>query len=1508
MAEKNLEELLVKYKAPEEYLEILKVGVVISTRVDKEKRFLEIRARFPRIIEKSRLYDIEKQVLEAYGLNWFKILPQYPAEQFGKEYIPQILTEAEVVGTVARGFFSEYSYELNDGRLTVKIPFPVDGINLLEDAKTPSVIENIIASEFGVKVSVSIEYSGELSSESAESARLRLEEIDRQLLEAEKNYNEHLRAAEYTPKGAKKEDDGEKTEALPKISSIYNYDLRESVIDENKKLKIGSVTYDLSEPKIVLGEEFDVRPVPIAMINKAVKNITFVGTVFSFSSEPNRAGDKFNVVIGIFDGNSSIYAKRYSLTPEEAGEAKEAANVGSVIAIHGYTKTERNDDELYLSYTDIAAVSKDSRKDNAPVKRVELHLHTNMSAMDSVIPPDVAVKQAQKWGHSAVAITDHANVQGYPEAMIAAEKCGMKVIYGLEAYFVNDTATALNGKYLGDFDDEFVVFDIETTGLSPVNCKIIEIGAVKIKEGKVIERYNTFVDPQCPIPEEISELTSITDDMVKGERTIDVVLPEFFEFVGNRMLIAHNADFDTGFIRAAAKEQGIPFDHPYLDTVALSRYINDDLKSHKLDVLAKHYKLEDFHHHRACDDAEILAHIFFKMTEQLRARDVKNFEELQSEMSAKTNPLLLKPYHQIILVKNKVGLKNLYKLVSMSYLDYFRRTPRIPKTQLEKHREGLIIGSACESGELFRAILEGRPDSEIENIVNFYDYLEIQPLSNNRFLIEENKVADDEGLKELNRKIVALGEKYNKPVVATCDAHFLNDEDEIYRKIIVSTKFKDAQRDTHIYFRTTDEMLEEFSYLGEDKAYEVVVTNTNLINDMIDPDVRPIPKGSYTPNMEGAEEELQQICWDRAKSMYGDPLPELVRVRLDKELTSIIEHGFAVLYMIAQKLVWYSEQQGYLVGSRGSVGSSFVATMAGISEVNPLPPHYYCPSCKYSEFITDGSVGSGFDLEDKNCPKCGTHMNADGHDIPFETFLGFKGDKSPDIDLNFSGDVQGRVHKYTEELFGSENVFRAGTLGTLADKTAYGFVAKYFEEKGVSVGKAEMERIIQNCVGVKRTTGQHPGGIIVVPREYEVYDFTPIQHPADDPHSDIVTTHFAFSYLHDTILKLDELGHDIPTKYKWLEKFSDTSVMDVKMNDKSIYELFLSTKSLGVKPEDIDSQIGTFGLPEFGTRFLQQVLVEAKPKNFADLLQISGLTHGTGVWLGNADELIKDGVCTISEVIGCRDNIMNDLIRYGVENSLAFTIMESVRKGKGLKPEWENAMREHNVPEWYLTSCKKIKYMFPKAHAAAYVMSAIRLAWYKIHIPIAFYCAMFTVAPGGFDATLVMKGKSALAATIKDIERRSKEASPKEQASIPTFQLANECMARGIRFLPVDIEKSEAYAFVPENGSIRMPFSSLPGLGENAALNIANARKEEAFFSIEDLQNRAKLSKSVIDILRSNGALKNLNETDQLTFSVFGGENHTEVTKKKEGEEETPKPKATKAQPSAEEAEQLSFF
>ncbi len=1457
----------------------------IRVRVDKPQRMIEVEASFPSVIAKPTLYRIEEDIRRAYELSTVRILPHYSADLFCVERIPDLLMETNRKGIVANGFFNHCDYRLSDGVLNVEIPFSDSGVDLIYDARTPQLMEEIVHSEYGIHIKVNIHRMQDYDpSEYANDIQSRVFALGKEAAKAEMEYQQMQQMqsqASYTSASAEEEN-----EMLPRAASIYEGVCIPEMLEDGK-CRIGHSLFDLSSPEFVYGDPFEIRPISIASVDRPQKNIVIVGEVFKLIREEGRGGDKFDITFDIFDGNTSIEHRSFGMSPEDADELCGIVKEGGVYAFRGYAKKMSRkgqmDTDFTFFYTDIAKISKIVRKDRAEKKRVELHLHTTMSQMDALIAPDVAVKTALKWGHPAIAITDHGNVQAFPDAMIALEKATakdnpFKVIYGIESYFVNDTAGAVTGTYDPAFDAECVVFDIETTGLSVHNCKITEIGAVKIKGGEIIGRFNTFVNPEVPIPKDIVELTGITDEMVADAPLVKDALEAFFDFLGNAsikdgkpypLLIAHNANFDIGFIRHFANVSGLPFPNPYLDTVALSKYINPDLKNHKLDTIASAYQLGEFNHHRACDDAEMLAMIYFRMIELMQKSDLRDLKALQAEMTEKTDPLKLKPYHQIILVKNKVGLKNLYKLISMSYLNYFRRNPRIPKTVLEKHREGLIVGSACEAGELIRAILENRPDAEIEEIVNFYDYLEIQPICNNSFLIDEGSIADEEGLRNLNRRVVELGEKYNKPVCATCDAHFLNQEDELYRKFLLAVqKFKDFDRDVGLYFRTTEEMLEEFSYLGEEKAYEVVVTNTNLIADQIEK-VRPIPPGNFTPEMEGAEEELQEMCWKRARSMYGDPLPELVSARLERELNSIIQNGFAVLYLIAQRLVHFSEEQGYLVGSRGSVGSSFVATMAGISEVNPLPPHYYCPNpaCKHNEFFTDGSVGSGFDLPDKLCPKCGTKYHADGHDIMFETFLGFYGDKSPDIDLNFSGDVQGRVHKYTEELFGEGHVFRAGTLGTLADKTAYGYVAKFVEQKGISLCRAEMNRLVMNCMGVKKTTGQHPGGIIVVPQSHDVYDFTPVQHPADDPKSDIITTHFAFSYLHDTILKLDELGHDIPTKYKWLETFTDTSVMDVAMNDRSVYELFESTAPLGITPDDIEGcKIGTYGLPELGTPFIQQVLLDAKPRNFADLLQISGLTHGTNVWLGNAQDLIKEGICDISRVIGTRDGIMLDLIRYGLDNSTSFQIMEAVRKGKGLKPEWEAQMVEHNVPEWYILSCKKIKYLFPKAHAAAYVMSAIRLAWYKVHKPVAFYSTMFTVAPNGFDAQIVMKGKSNVVAVLRDIQKRGKEASPKEQASVTVLQLINEAMARGIRFLPVDLQKSHSYVFQPENNAIRMPFSALPGLGENAAQNIIRARDEEPFFSVEDLQIRAKLSKSVIDMLRANGALDNVNETDQLTM------------------------------------------
>ena len=1278
---RTLCELFSKYTPGERERRFFDAVSEYTVKRHKERPIFEISVRLDRIFDKDTIYSAEAGIAGAYEGYIVKFMPSYPSSLLNNDYIPEVLREAEHVGCVARGFFSGCEAKLGDGGLDIAIPFTANGVGFINDAKTPAVIENIIMSEFGVKVPVVIrELEGAPLIYDA-SRNAMFEDMDRRSAEAAQKYESESRRRAASgddggrqggKPGGKGQDGGEGEEGaavqFKRIYSAYNEDAEATV--EDAICRIGPATFDISAPDYIIGEPFEIEPQSISLLRSARRRVCIVGEVCSFKCEEARGGGGMFITFGIFDGNATIEARTRRLEAEDAAEISNIIFNGMIIAAEGDVRVDKNSPDMLFYYTNIAKIKRLPREDTADEKRVELHLHTNMSAMDAIISPADAVNTAKRWGHKAVAVTDHANVQGFPEAMIAAEKADMKVIYGLEAYFVNDSASPLFGEWARPFADEVVVFDIETTGLSVATCRITEIGAVKIRGGAVVDRYSTFVNPGCHIPDEITRLTSITDEMVADAPPITVVLPEFLAFVGDSLLVAHNAGFDTGFIRYAAKEQGIPFENPYLDTVALSRYINTDLKVHKLDAVAKYFGLGDFNHHRAVDDAEMLGLIYLKMLEKLEKFGIEDYGRLVSEIHANTDPLTLKTYHMIILVKDLAGLKNLYKLVSLSYLKYYRRVPRIPKSELDRLRDGLIIGSACEAGELFSAIADNRSDNDIEDIASYYDYLEIQPVGNNHFMIDEGKVPDEEVLRDYNRRIVALGEKLGKPVVATSDAHFLEPEDELYRHILLAgMKFKDADKSCPIYFHTTDDMLREFAYLGEEKAHEVVIDNPNAINDSIEK-IRPIPEGSFPPHLDGAEEELTEKCWTRAHNMYGDELPEIVSSRLERELGSIIKNGFAVLYVIAEKLVHFSESQGYLVGSRGSVGSSFVATMAGISEVNPLPPHYYCPKCRYSDFSNPDNVGSGFDMPTRMCPVCGEKLAQDGQDIPFETFLGFYGEKSPDIDLNFSGEVQGKVHKFTEELFGAENVFRAGTLGTLADKTAYGFIAKYFEAKGESICRAEIDRIISHCVGVKRTTGQHPGGIIVVPREKEVYDFTPIQHPADDPKSDIITTHFAFSYLHDTILKLDELGHDIPTKYKFLEKYSGISVMDVAMNDRTVYELFSTTEAIGIPQMDVTDKetkmlglmIGTLGLPEMGTSFIQQVLVDAKPKNFADLMQISGLTHGTDVWLGNAQDLIKNGICDISHVVGTRDGIMLDLIRYGVDKNLSFKIMEMVRK------------------------------------------------------------------------------------------------------------------------------------------------------------------------------------------------------------------------------------------------------
>lgn len=1470
--EKKFFDVFSRYKPTPEKVALLERAHSARFRYSKEPMRVEVDLSFDSREDAEIIYEIEDECRQLYLAESFKILPHFSPEAFSTDCLGEIVYEASLCGAVTNGFFTGAQFTDDGESILVSIPFGKDGIDFVKNGNTEAILSNILMSRYGISRAFRI-VEGKGAEERSREWENRRKQM---LLDAERESRE--RFAEEQRKLSKEREDQARA-----ADPTYDFEARSGISSAtgtaesvgNGIYRMGATTYDLSNSERIYGEDFDpTAPTPLAEASAAKGRAVFIGTVFDVTMKETRAGDKLNCAIGISDGASAIYVKK--TLPNEEIDWVKGLKGGTNVAVLGRVQTDKFDSELFLSPLGMRKISTVLRSDDAEEKRVELHLHSNMSQMDAIITPAELVNTAIRWGHKAIAVTDHGNVQAFPEVMLALEKSksDLKVLYGTEAYFVNDTAKCIFGKSYPSFDEEMIVFDIETTGLSNRTCKIIEIGAVKIKSGKILDKFNIFVDPEEKIPEEITRLTSITDEDVKGAPKEREALEMFLDFVGDRLLVAHNANFDVGFIRVAAERQELPFNNSYLDTLGLSKYLDPELKNHKLDTIVEHYNIGDFHHHRASDDAEVLARVFIIMLDRLTKEGNPDFDSVISAMSEKVDPIKLNAYHMIIFARNKVGLKNLYKLISYSYLNYYggfgrqKKVPRMPKSVIEQHREGLIIGSACVSGELYNAILDGKKSDEIEEIAAFYDYLEIQPICNNRFLVDEGRVANDDALRDINRRIYELGKKLGKPVCATCDAHFLNKEDEIYRRILLAgMKFKDADKDEPIYLRTTDEMLEEFSYLGDEIAREVVILNPNRIADMCEK-IRPIPEGRYEPDLPGAKEELESSCWKRAHDWYGDDLPEIVEKRLEKELTSIINNGFAVLYMIAVKLVAYSESLGYQVGSRGSVGSSFVATMSGISEVNPLPPHYRCPKCRYSKFFTDGSVGSGFDLPDANCPVCGEMLYQDGHDIPFETFLGFYGDKSPDIDLNFSGDVQGRVHKYTEELFGEGHVFRAGTITGLADKTAWGYIAKYLEDKRIKIPKAQIGYMAKRIMGIKKTTGQHPGGIIVVPNEYDIYDFTPVQHPADDPKADTVTTHFQFSYLHDTILKLDELGHDIPTKYKMLEKYTNTSVLDVKMNDKTIYELFSSTKPLGITPADIGgAQLATFGIPEFGTRFLQQVLLEAKPKNFADLLQISGLTHGTDVWLGNAQELIKAGTCDISEVVGTRDGIMLYLIAHGMENKLSFDIMESVRKGKGLKPEWEAAMLEHDVPEWYIWSCKKIKYMFPKAHAAAYVMSAIRLAWYKIYYPMEFYAAFLTVAPGGFDAEIVGGGYERVNTVIKELEAKGNEATQKESQTCQTLYLVREALARGVKFLNVDLKRSDGTAFLPENGKIRMPFNSLPGLGETAAEKILEAREKYDIYSVEDLREHTGISKTVIELLRRNHVLDGLSETNQ--FSLF---------------------------------------
>ncbi len=1240
-------------------------------------------------------------------------------------------------------------------------------------------------------------------------------------------------------------------------------------------------------PDVIYGRDFEGDAIPLENITGEMGEVIIRCQVMDVEAREIR-NEKTILIFPVTDFTDSITVKMF-LRNEQVPEVKEHIKKGAFLKLRGVTTIDRFDSELTIG--SIAGIKKiasfaSARMDTSPQKRVELHCHTKMSDMDGVTDAKALVKRAYEWGHKAIAITDHGVVQSFPEANHCFDAWGgcvpkdsdFKVLYGMEAYLVDDEKGMVTNGKGQRLDGNFVVFDIETTGFSPLTCKIIEIGAVRVENGEITDRFSTFVNPKVPIPFRIEQLTSINDGMVMNAPTIEEVLPEFLKFCEGAVMVAHNADFDMSFIIENCHRMGIADDFTYVDTVGMARFLLPALNRFKLDTVAKAVGVNLQHHHRAVDDAECTAHIFVKFVEMLSEREIYDVDVLNSQGAVSINTIKKLPtYHAIILVKNETGRVNLYKLVSQSHLTYYHRRPRVPKSLFKKLKDGLIIGSACEAGELYQALLRSAPEQEIARLVSFYDYLEIQPLGNNHFMIADEKndmVNSDEDLKELNRKIVKLGEQFKKPVVATCDVHFMDPQDEVYRRIIMAGNgFSDADNQAPLYLRTTEEMLEEFAYLGSEKAEEVVITNTNKIADMIEK-ISPIHPDKFPPVIENSDQDLKDICFRKAHEMYGDPLPKIVEDRLDRELNSIISNGYAVMYIIAQKLVWKSNDDGYLVGSRGSVGSSLAATMSGITEVNPLPPHYICDNCKYSDFdspeVKKYSGMAGCDMPDKVCPKCGTKMTKAGFDIPFETFLGFKGDKEPDIDLNFSGEYQANAHKYTEVIFGKGQTFKAGTIGTLAEKTAFGYVKNYYEERGQHKRYCEINRIVAGCTGVRRTTGQHPGGIIVLPKGEEIEKFTPVQHPANDETSDIITTHFDYHSIDGNLLKLDILGHDDPTMIRMLEDLTGLDAKEVPLDQKDVMSLFASTDALGIKPEDIGGcKLGCLGVPEFGTDFAMQMLIDTKPKYFSDLVRIAGLAHGTDVWLGNAQTLIQEGKATISTAICTRDDIMIYLIGMGVESSLAFTIMESVRKGKGLRPEWEATMVEHHVPDWYIWSCKKIKYMFPKAHAAAYVMMAYRIAWFKVFQPLAYYAAFFSIRATAFSYETMCMGRERLDFYLAELRKKGDSATKKEQDTIRDMRIVQEMYARGLEFMPIDLYKAKAHRFQIIDGKLMPSLDSIEGLGEKAADAVVEAAAQGKFLSKDDFRERTKVSKTVIDLMDDLKLFGDIPQSNQMSLFDF---------------------------------------
>ncbi len=1499
--EKNFFEAFPNLKLTGARKDLFEQVVVERITATRRKDILRIYIRSERLIEKEEVYGVEQEIKKQFFpkdniiikiYEKFILSSQYNPEKLMDTYKESVLMELKDSEHMLYTMFRQADMEFPDEQ-TVKLTLEDSVIAKSKEDELIRILDKVLNERCGFRVKFHVDYREAAESKYREEDELRIRQMvagitDKVSISADGMVGE-------TPTQSSGEDKApakaEKPKAPEKTASFGK---------QEKKFEKGGFTKKSDgfqrrfqkksdNPDVIFGRDFDDEVITIDEIWGEMGEVVIRGKVRTLEQREIR-NEKTIVSFEITDFTDTIKVKMF-VHNEQLPELLAELKVGSFMKVKGVTVNDTFDRELTIAT--VIGLKKipdftTSRMDNSVKKRVELHCHTKMSDMDGVSDVKDIIKRAKKWGHKAIAITDHGCVQSFPDANHALDKDDtFKIIYGVEGYLVDDLKEIVTDGKGQSLDEKYVVFDIETTGFSPVTNRIIEIGAVKVEHGEITERFSTFVNPQVPIPFHIEKLTSINDSMVMDADTIEVVLPQFLEFVGDAILVAHNANFDVSFIKENAKRQGIPVDFTYVDTVGIARARLMGQSKYTLDAVAKTLGISLENHHRAVDDAECTAEIFVKFIDMLKKDGIMDLASLNELGKSSVEAIRkLHSFHIIILAKNQTGRINLYRLVSESHLTYFHKRPLIPKSLIQKYREGLIIGSACEAGELFRALLDGQSDEQLARIVRFYDYLEIQPLGNNRFMIESEKHPDiksDEDLIELNKRVIKLGEQFNKPVVATCDVHFLDPEDEIYRRIIMTGKgFKDADNQAPLFLRTTEEMLDEFSfYLGSEKAEEIVITNTNMIADMCDR-IAPVRPDKCPPVIENSDQQLTDICYRKAHEMYGEQLPEIVEARLKRELNSIISNGFAVMYIIAQKLVWKSVEDGYLVGSRGSVGSSFVATMAGITEVNPLSPHYYCKKCHYTDFYSDEVKAfagmAGCDMPDKNCPVCGEKLVKDGFDIPFETFLGFKGNKEPDIDLNFSGEYQSKAHKYTEVIFGYGQTFRAGTIGTLADKTAFGYVKNYYEERGKHKRTSEINRIVEGCVGVRRTTGQHPGGIVVLPVGEEINSFTPVQHPANDMTTDTVTTHFDYHSIDHNLLKLDILGHDDPTMIRMLQDLTGIDPITIPLDDKDVMSLFQNTSALGVTPEQIGGcKLGALGIPEFGTDFAMQMLIDTQPKYFSDLVRIAGLSHGTDVWLGNAQELIKSGQATISTAICTRDDIMTYLISMGLDSEESFKIMEAVRKGTVAKhkcanwEEWKADMKAHDVPDWYIWSCEKIQYMFPKAHAAAYVMMAWRIAYCKVNYPLAYYCAYFSIRASAFSYEIMCQGQQHLEATMADYRKRSDTLTNKEQDALKDMRIVQEMYARGFEFEKLDIFRAHSRNFQIVDGKVMPSLSSIDGLGEKAADAIMEAAKDGPFLSKDDFRSRTKVSKTVIDMMSDLGLLGDIPESNQISlFDLVG--------------------------------------